>query len=196
MTETEKQQLFNVHAKSVALIARSVARRRPRRGGFCVEDFAQIGYVALLKLIDEQYDPAREATFASLVQWRVRGAILDASKRRHYAEATRPSLEAAPEPVSSGNGEAALIHKIDIARAWETLQDRITALPDPRARRIMELRYSDGLSQRGAGKLLGISQPTVAKIEAAALQALREAIMSAARRRQPRQPSPPPDKAA
>jgi len=158
-------------------LVRAVARRFTDRGE-PLEDLVQVGSVGLIKAVD-RFDPARGVTLGAYAaptiageirnHLRDRGALvrLPRDAARETAQSPLPletTVELWPDPAA----EQGLARGEDRA----LLADGLRHLPN-RERRIVELRYYGGLSQRGIAAALGISQVHVSRLLRDSLGRLR-----------------------
>ena len=159
-------------------LVRSVARRFADRGE-PLEDLVQVGCVGLIKAVD-RYDPARGVTLGAYAAPTIEGEIRNHLRDRGTvirlprgaapgsAARTPLPLEASPQPWPDPAAEQGLARSEDRA-----LLDGGLRHLRSRERRIVELRYYDGLSQRRIAATLGISQVHVSRLLRESLDKLR-----------------------
>ena len=162
-------------------LVRSVARRYADRGE-PLEDLVQVGAVGLIKAVD-RYDPHRGVTLGAYAAPTIEGEIRNHLRDRgtlirlprdaaHEAPARYPlPLETAAALWPDAAAERGLARGEDRA----LLAGGLRRLPR-RERRILELRFVDGLTQRGIAQTLGISQVHVSRLLRQSLGKLRAEI--------------------
>jgi RNA polymerase sigma factor (sigma-70 family) len=135
------------HIPLVRAIALSVAERLPP--SFDLEDLIGEGHVALLHCATK-YDPAAHpgVSFALYAKHRIRGAMLDSVRNRHYAENTRPNIEDVAEASVAPSVEIA----IDRAQRTERIRRAVAILPAPQRKWIENRYFSPGADPRPGGK--------------------------------------------
>src|SRR6516165_1252626 len=148
----KRDALIADHLELVPAIARQIARQLPT--AFELDDLIQTGNLALT-LAAARYRPSEHAgaPFAAFARQRIRGAILDSVRRRHWQNGTMAALETAPEPRAPEVIET----EIDRGRLRRRVQSAVDQLP-PRERKIIEAYYSPdepGLAAVGALHRIG-----------------------------------------
>lgn len=130
-----RNALVEANLYLVAPIAAFLHRKLPP--SFELQDLLATGYLALLH-IATRYRPREHggAPFSAFARPRIRGAILDSVRRRHWEESTRPPLDDGPEPAIDPRIE--INTSIDERALRERLNGAIARLP-PRPKR--EGRY-------------------------------------------------------
>ena len=100
-----RDQLVTEHLPLVAAIAKSVHRNLPPQ--FELDDLIQTGYFALVR-VATRYRPKDHngCPFSAYARHRIRGAMLDSTKRGRYVEQTRESIDSIP---SAGSVAEALV---------------------------------------------------------------------------------------
>jgi len=174
LEHSSRDDIFAAHSYLIRPIALRLAQRLPQ--GFLLEDLEQLGAIGLLELIDEQYDPARAASFGVLARCRIKGAMLDAIKGKEYREATRPSIDAdnfGPVADTRPSPEETAIAAIDGRRVVAAITD----LP-PRQKAVVRLRVR-GMTQTAAGRVLGISQYGAGELERRAIAGVQRRLAAA-----------------
>ena len=126
------------HLHLVRAIAVNVRKSLPP--SFDLEDLVGVGHIAVLQGATRYRPEAHGGTpFSAYARVRIRGAILDSVRRRHYTENTRPPIEDVP-PVGEWSG---LDEKIDGERNVVRMRQAVELLPV--AQRIaVERRYFGG----------------------------------------------------
>lgn len=159
-------------------LVRAVARRFAHRGE-SLEDLVQVGAVGLIKAVD-RFDRRRGVTLGAYAAPTIAGEIRNHLRDRstlirlprdagHEAPARFPlPLEPAVEFWPDAAAERGLERSEDRA----LLAGGLRTLPS-RERRIVQLRYYGGLSQRGIAAELGISQVHVSRLLRDSLGKLR-----------------------
>lgn len=127
--------LVVAHIPLVRQIALRVCQSLPP--SFELDDLIAEGFVALIRSAT-RFRPAKHGgtPFSAYARQRVRGAMLDSVKRRHYAENTRPSID----EESGGSVEPSVEISIDQARTRKRVRDAISWLPDEQ-REVIVARY-------------------------------------------------------
>jgi RNA polymerase sigma-B factor len=151
------------------------------RDGEQLEDLVQVGSVGLIKAVD-RYDPRRGSSLTAYAIPTIVGEI-----RRHLRDGTQPlrvpraqrglspvravPLEAAEDLVS----DAAAERRFELGEERLLLESGLRTLAR-RERRIVQLRYFGGLSQRRIAAELGLSQVHVSRLLRQSLGKLRAEI--------------------
>lgn len=154
----------------LALVRRTAVRlRRLFPPSVELDDLIQEGTVALISAaVRYRGGPVAFAVFA---QKRIRGAMIDANRRRHFLFATHEPLEAIAARTNAPTQEQAIDQrrrKREVARAVETLPAR--------ERRVIEMRYRDQASFDEVSAALGKSKRTAVGVQRRALGLLREEL--------------------
>ena len=165
----DRNALVEKHRRLATAIAVSFHRRFPNR--YDLDDLVQIGVLGLISAA-ARYKPWRGVPFQTFARHRIRGAILDALRRRH-AKSLEDEDDVAD--VRAGPDEIA-----EMRERSDAVDRAIEHLP-PRQARVIELRYGEGLTQAAAGERLGgISQAGARALELRAIQRLRRSLRPAA----------------
>ena len=162
--------------------------KKYRAPGRDTDDLIQIGAIGLIKAVDT-YTPARGRSLAAYAGRCIENEILMAlrSERRRRGDV---SLE---EPIGRdadgeeitlgdvlGTDEDEVFGLTHARIAAQRLREKVSALPDPRERRVVALRYGLAggrpLAQREVAAKLGISRSYVSRIEKKALGRLRREL--------------------
>jgi RNA polymerase sigma-B factor len=171
-----RRQLIEAHLPLVrALASRFV------RDGEQLEDLVQVGSVGLIKAVD-RYDPRRGSSLTAYAVPTIVGEI-----RRHLRDGTQPlrvpraqrgvstvravPLDAAADIVR----DAAAERRLELGEERLLLEKGLRTLAR-RERRIVQLRYFGGLSQRRIAAELGLSQVHVSRLLRESLGKLRAEI--------------------
>ena len=159
-------------------LVRAVARRFAHRGE-SLEDLVQVGAVGLIKAVD-RFDRRRGVTLGAYAAPTIAGEI-----RNHLRD--RSTLIRLPRDTERGAPARFPLPLESTVEVWpdaaaerglERGEDRallagvLRTLPS-RDRRIVQLRYYGGLSQRGIAAELGISQVHVSRLLRDSLGKLR-----------------------
>lgn len=152
-----------------ASVARAVAARIPRH--FAIDELIQIAQIQVWQ--ERRKYKAEEhpgVPFRAYAWQAVRGACLMSVRRRRWTEATAPSVEDVDEPeaLAAKCPDELFEQRKAVAR----VDDAVNALP-AKMRKLIELRYSDGLTVREAALKLGITETRAASLHADAIQRLR-----------------------
>jgi RNA polymerase sigma-B factor len=151
------------------------------RDGEQLEDLVQVGSVGLIKAVD-RYDPLRGSSLTAYAVPTIVGEI-----RRHLRDGTQPlrvpRAQRGLSPVRAVPLEAAedLVSDAAAERRFEAGEERLLLESGLRTlarreRRIVQLRYFGGLSQRRIAAELGLSQVHVSRLLRQSLGKLRAEI--------------------
>ena len=159
-------------------LVRSVARRFAHRGE-SLEDLVQVGAVGLIKAVD-RFDRKRGVTLgayaAPTIAGEIRNHLRDRGTLIRLPRDAEPEAPARfPLPLESTIArwpDAAAQTGLERGEDRALLAGGLRALPS-RERRIVQLRYYGGLSQRGIAAELGISQVHVSRLLRDSLGKLR-----------------------
>jgi RNA polymerase sigma factor (sigma-70 family) len=165
--QTRRDALVEEHIPLVRSIALRVAQSLPP--SFDLDDLIAEGNLALIKCATRYKPGAHDGTpFSAFARHRVRGAILDSVRRRHYSENTRPSIDEEAEASSAPTVEIS----IDRARCRARVRDAITYLPADQ-RELITRRYLGEQEGRGLARDLASDDHTLA------IDALRRRLRAA-----------------
>lgn len=176
----------------VAPIARQVASQAP--SAFEVDDLISIGSVALCECAD-RYRPSEHggAPFSAYARMRVRGAMLDAIKGRHYDRVKRTTsldetrnydmpADSGSMEYSSPRGFQRLVHQpssepnvaeqLDHERQWNAILNAAGYLK-PQLRQVIALHYVRKLNRAEIAELLGVQEVRVSRLHQQAIRELR-----------------------
>jgi RNA polymerase sigma factor (sigma-70 family) len=130
-----RNELIEQHLDLVRAIAANVKRSLPP--SFELDDLIAVGCIALVESAD-RYRPSEHggAPFSAYARFRIRGAILDSVRRRHWTENTRIALEDAPEPAAA----PVIDTVIDQGRLRKRLAHELAYL-DPDQRAVIQAYY-------------------------------------------------------
>ena len=159
-------------------LVRAVARRFAHRGE-SLEDLVQVGAVGLIKAVD-RFDRSRGVTLGAYAAPTIAGEIRNHLRDRgtlirlpRDAEQGAPARFPLPlEPAVELWPDAAAERGLERSEDRALLAGGLRTLPS-RERRIVQLRYYGGLSQRGIAAELGISQVHVSRLLRDSLGKLR-----------------------
>lgn len=157
MVERWREHRIVEHMPLVDKVARQTAYMFPQ---VSLEDLVSAGYVGLVDAAN-RIDPERQIKFEAYAWWRIRGAIIDAHKRRQYQEAQHQSLEAISE--RAGYTPPALL--IDHGPSPEQLADRAQQIRTvnmllaelPRLEADLMRGVMSGMSVSAAARAVGMS---------------------------------------
>lgn len=142
-----------------------------------MEELIGAGSIGLVKAA-LKFDPTKGVPFAIYARLRIRGEILDDLRRRSPIKrkarargVAEPHIVSIEEPISGGReqikdtlsetcpGPAQLAESNDH-------RDHIVSLFKGRDRRIFELLYVNGFTQKTVGEILGVSESRICQINA------------------------------
>lgn len=168
---SRRNALVEENQDLVRSIARAIHRNLPP--SFELDDLVQSGLIGLIQAA-ERFDPTVDFSFATFARHRVRGAILDASRRREYRHSTCEEL---PEDLPAANPDIEEhIAEKEVARQVAAAVDE---LPD-RERRIVAMRYAEGVAPFTAiGAALAISKTRAIQLHRRALGRLQVSLKAA-----------------
>jgi RNA polymerase sigma factor (sigma-70 family) len=162
-----RDALVEAHLPLVRQIAQSVARSLPP--SFDLEDLIGEGNLALLQCATRfQPDAHGNPPFAAFARQRIRGAIIDSVRRRHYLERTRPSID----DVTPASCAPVVEISIDRLRLGARVREAIMFLPDDQ-RELIVARYLE--ERRGRGVTADLNSET----RMIAIDALRRRLKAA-----------------
>ena len=161
-------------------LVRALASRFVREGEQ-LEDLVQVGSVGLIKAVD-RYDPRRGTSLTAYAVPTIVGEI-----RRHFRDGTQPlrvpRTQRGLSPVRAVPLDAAadMVRDTAAERRLELGEERLLLASGlrrlaRRERRIVQLRYFGGLSQRRIAAELGLSQVHVSRLLRESLGKLRAEI--------------------
>lgn len=178
---SRRNELAEAHLYMVAPIARGIHKTLPP--SFELDDLISTGYLGLLHAAT-QWLPGRHGgtPFHAFAQSRIRGAILDSVRRRHYREATHEEI-----PTNMQVPFADPFAERTIAEATEQSQrqkDRFSRPKNPltvaiqrltsRERAVLGVYYAENcMSIAQVGQILGLSEHRVTLEHDAAVAKLR-----------------------
>ncbi len=151
------------------------------RDGEQLEDLVQVGSVGLIKAVD-RYDPRRGSSLTAYAVPTIVGEI-----RRHLRDGTQPlrvpraQRTLGPVRTVPLELEAGMVRDTAAERRLELGEERLLLASGLRTlarreRRIVQLRYFGGLSQRRIAAELGLSQVHVSRLLRQSLGKLRAEI--------------------
>jgi RNA polymerase sigma factor for flagellar operon FliA len=71
-----RYQLIEKHSRKVSYIARRICQRLPDHATVDLDDLVSVGSLGLLDALDK-FDPSKETSFGTYVEFRIKGSILD-----------------------------------------------------------------------------------------------------------------------
>jgi RNA polymerase sigma-B factor len=162
-------------------LVRALARRYADRGE-PYDDLVQVGALGLIKAVD-RYDAGRGVTLGAYAAPTIEGEIRNHLRDRGTLiriprDAAREAPARFPLPLETAaalSPDGAAEHDLAQGEDRALLAGGLRALTS-RERRIVELRYYDGLSQRRIAATLGISQVHVSRLLRQSLGRLRAEI--------------------
>ncbi len=165
MTPAKRKALVLDHLELVKAIAGSLLRNFPP----CIEfdDLVQEGNLGLMRAA-ELYDDTRGVTFKAYAKTRIRGAIIDANRRRHYRNSTHAPLEDAPEQWRNPEYD----DWIDRGRRKRALTNVVEML-SPQERTVVVRCFAQQQTAAEIGQVLSMSAPRVGQVRRSALRNLK-----------------------
>ncbi len=139
-----RDELVEAHLHLVPPIAKYIHSSLPP--SFDYDDLLATGYLALVH-VATRYRPAEHdgTPFSAFARPRIRGAILDSVRRRHWFENTHEPLEAAAEPAADPSIE--INTNFDDRRMKRRLLKAIGGLPKNPRRGGRFLSVADALAE-------------------------------------------------
>ncbi len=164
----QRNRLVEAHQYLVAPIARMVARTLPP--SIEIDDLIGAGQLGLLQAADA-YHPREhdDCPFEAYAKMRIRGAMLDSIRRRHYRNATHSAIEDAPEPAAVAPIEEA----IDRRRIAKEVHEAVAALADPRHRKVIVMHDLQQKKLEEVGDELGVCASRASQLHVEAIEELR-----------------------
>ena len=156
-----RNRLVERHLFLVVPVARRVQRSLPRWIEF--DELLADGALGLLHAAI-RFDRTRGVPFARFAARYVRGAMIDAARRRRRAPLPLPKCDA----IGVDMRFAQAADRLD-ARA---MLDR---LPDDRRRRVVAMYFLDQLTMKQVARKLGVSEPRISQLIRRNLDTLRAA---------------------
>jgi RNA polymerase sigma-B factor len=158
--------------------------RRYRGRGEQLEDLIQVGSIGLIKAVD-RFQPERGVelgafaipTIVGEIKRHLRDRVWPVSVPREIRESRRVSEFMAEGPsFGDPNEPAGALSQSE--RAHELCEDRALLAPgfrvlDERERRVLHLRFFEGLTQSEIGRAVGMSQIQVSRLLRRALEKMR-----------------------
>jgi RNA polymerase sigma factor (sigma-70 family) len=170
-TLAARDALVVEHVWLVGPIARSVALGLPR--SFDVDDLEAEGFMGLLSAAT-RYRPGVHAgtPFSAFARSRIRGAMLDSVRRRHWEESTRPPIPRKMQVAYIDDFRERLDDGM-LRKRLRSAIERLTA----RQRAVLGAYYAENCeSFASAGELLGLSEADVTREHDAVIAILRERL--------------------
>lgn len=166
MTLAQRNRLVEAHIGLVKNIAVALAKRLP--AWIDLDDLMQEGYLALIQAAKRYRNGP--VIFGKFAQLRVRGAMLDSIRRRHWTYGTHVELPEADEdePRCDATVEAELVE----AQAAAGVRAALRELPRSQ-RRVLRLRYERDRTLAAAAGRMGVSAYRASKLHRDGLERLR-----------------------
>lgn len=161
-----RNQLVEAHFHLIEPIAQRLRSSLP--ASIRTEDLEQEGALGLLAAA-ERFDAGRGVPFAAYARLRIRGAMLDWVRQQWRPALT---LEIEADPVDR---RARADEQVIEFQAAAAVQRAIGEMISPRQRELLELRLA-GLTQRDAGRRMGISQEGARQLELRAVKRIRKLV--------------------
>ena len=173
--ERARNALIEHAYRRLRKLARGHLRKFPRlkaRGE--VTDSVLNDAVVRLERALEEVKPDSPKQFFRLASQHIRWALLDLNKRgkRELALRQEEAGESPPEAADSTAGPATRAQRSDLA---EDLHEKVQDLPEE-LREVVDLQFYQGLTQKEAAEILGISDRTVKRRWREARLALAETL--------------------
>jgi RNA polymerase sigma factor (sigma-70 family) len=154
------------HQHLVQPIARGLRRRLPP--SFDLADLVQAGMLGLIQAADG-YDSGRGVPFHIYARQRIRGAMLDSTRRRAWRESGHSALPDVADPRQGPDERAAS------RQAAKRMRGALLVLPN-RERRLLILHVVDEIPLRLAGQRHHISKTRASQLIRRALRTLRDEL--------------------
>jgi RNA polymerase sigma factor (sigma-70 family) len=168
--QAKRDKLIEQNLAIVSAIARQVSASAP--SSFALEDLASIGTIALCEAA-ERYRPAQHAgaPFSAYARFRVRGAMLDSIKGRHYARVkSTQSIDEAHEPAI----EPDTADRIDQAAQTKRVFAAIAQLPKQQHREILTMHYQFSAQLVEIAAHYGVHPSRITHLHTEAIRELRK----------------------
>ena len=178
----QRDALALEHLEWAHSVARKALRKLPT--WFTFEDLAAPAELALLEVAGK-FDPGRGVPFSAFAIRRVRGACIDAVRRREYREREKTSVEAGlkrpgsnhqlqipdaapnPEDLHAGPEQAEQLRQV-----WPFIQRKLP----PRHCLVILAFYGGGMPLVQLAEKLGVGQARVSQIHREAIGMLQECL--------------------
>lgn len=169
----ERNKLVEDYMYVVEPIAKGIHSLRPP--SFELDDLVSIGMIALIEAAD-RFDPELGVPFEAWAKLKVRGAIMDATRRKQYRESTHDEIQdwhaemcderLNPEQEYAAKQEAELIRKCVVMMTDEH-------------RHVVEQKYHKGRALGPIGMELGVNHSHgVTQLHRSALTEMRQNLRS------------------
>lgn len=161
-----RNRLVTEHQRLVPPIARGLLRRLPP--SFDLADLVQAGTVGLIQAA-EAFAPGRGVPFSIYAKQRIRGAILDSTRRRAWRESSHDELPDVPDLAPAPD-------ELAFSREMEARVRGALLLLPLRDRRVLVLHVLEDLPLRAAGRQVNVSKTRAAQLVRRALRTLRREL--------------------
>lgn len=168
MTEAARNALAAAHMTLVRRIASRVIKRLP--ASVEIDDLVGAGALKLVQIAGH-YDATRGTSFEAFASRYVRGAMIDANRRRHYRNSTCETLDAVAHVGAWPDHD----ERIDAERVAGRVRNALSVLP-ARERQVIVMIYRGGETHRRIGLVIGRHGNRVGQIHRAALTELRREL--------------------
>jgi RNA polymerase sigma factor (sigma-70 family) len=169
VTLERRNELVLAHMELVKKIAGSFLRKVPP--SIELDDMVHEGLLGMIEAAG-RWDEALKVPFKLYIKHRVRGAIQDSIRRRHYANATHAPLDEAPEPLVIPQIE----QRIDRERRRERVAQVIEMLPIPQ-RQVVRRFYGEDQTNADIGRGSGVAARKVCEIHRVALVTMKRDLV-------------------
>jgi RNA polymerase sigma factor (sigma-70 family) len=167
----KRDKLITQHLDLVAAIARSLHEHCPP--SIALDDLIQTGNLALI-IAAERFSPQQHggAPFSAYARQRIRGAMLDSFRRRHWTNATM-------EPAIPDRGAATVIEtELDQGRLRRRVRAAVQQLPAAERAIVAGHRLAE-LELKAVARIYGISYSRAKELHRTGMAALREQLAAA-----------------
>jgi RNA polymerase sigma factor (sigma-70 family) len=194
MTRSERDRLVTENLDLVEKIAGALLRHFPP--SIELDDLKQQGAVGLMQAAERYSSGFQKKGFKTPVNFRqyakcrVRGAILDANRRRHYREATHVSLSDQENTPPERNTHSASSHistllradsevdaSIDRRRLAREVRNVVEMLPK-RERAVVRRYYGSGQTEPQIAREAAVSPSLVSSIRKNAISSLKRNLVA------------------
>jgi len=173
-------ETFTYMTRVVRILAGKLYSRLPRNCGIDMADLVQAGSVGLLQAA-RTYEPEKGTPLAGYAKFRIRGEMLDAVRKN--AENARLCVSSMANGAETkgvedhGSAKRDLSPQSSLLRSERNalIRAEMSRLPG-KYRRVIKLRYLDGLTHREIGGILNVNESRACQIHHDALSRLKQGL--------------------